>query len=139
MPLTPASGGPTNINGNRAFLGAYNVRQQDGSTVPVMAAFIEYNKNLYEIIGAMADVRRYSSTIEAALRSFNRLTDKRILSLQPDRIEIYTARQGDTIQALASRYNNPRVTADDLAILNRIPVDQPIPAGGLVKVVARGN
>jgi predicted Zn-dependent protease len=137
--LSPASGGATDINGNRAFVGAYNVRQQDGSTVPVLAAFIEYNKNLYEIIGAMADVRRYSGTIEAALRSFNRLTDKRLLSLQPDRVEIYTARQGDTLQTLAKRYNNPRVTADDLAILNRLPVDQPITPGRLVKVIAPGN
>lgn len=136
--IRPQSGSVTTINGNRAFLGVYAL-QTEGGTVPAIAAFIEYRKNLYEILGVMADFRKYSGAIEASLRSFDRLADPRILARQPDRLALYTARQGDTIAALAKRYNNPRVSADDLSVLNRIPVNSQLAAGRLVKVVEPGN
>jgi predicted Zn-dependent protease len=137
--VSPQSGGPTTINGNRAFLGVYALKGEGGAAIPAMAAFIEYNKNLYEILGVMSDYSRYRAAIETSFRSFNRLTDARILGMQPDRLTIYTARQGDTIAGLAARYNNPRVSADDLGILNRMPVNTTIAPGRLVKVVERGN
>jgi hypothetical protein len=58
--------------------------------------------------------------MEASIRSFDKLSDQRILRVQPDRLKIYTAQQGDTLTTLARRANNPRVTADELAILNRL-------------------
>ena len=136
--IMPVSGGSTTINGNRAFIGLYGLSQQDGSTVPVLAGFIEYRQQLYEIIGAMSDVARYRNTVETSIRSFNSLADQRVLAMQPDRLRIYTARQGDTLRALAARYANPRVTAENLALLNRLDAGQALAAGTLVKVVEKG-
>jgi hypothetical protein len=39
---------------------------------------------------------------------------------------------------IAQRENNPRVSADQLAILNRMAIDQPITAGRIVKIVEKG-
>jgi predicted Zn-dependent protease len=136
--LNPVSGGPLVINGNRSFLGLYSLRDANGVAVLVMAAFIEYRQQLYEIVGPMTDLQRYSAPIEATIRSFDRLTNPRILSMQPDRLRIYTARPGDTLESLADRYANPRITADDLALLNRIAVSQTLTAGRLIKVVEKG-
>lgn len=136
--ITPVSGGSTTINGNRAFVGLYALRQENGSSIPVLAAFIEYRQQLYEIIGAMSDVARYRNTIETSMRSFDSLTNQRILAMQPDRLRIYTARQGDTLTSVADRYANPRVTADNLALLNRLAAGQSLAAGTPVKVVEKG-
>jgi predicted Zn-dependent protease len=135
--LTPRSGGPTTINGNRAYVGLYTLRDESGAAISVLAAFIEYRQQLYEILGPMAD-GRFSTAIEASMRSFERLTNSRILAMQPDRVRIYTARQGDTLQALAARYANPRVSADDLSILNRLAGSQSLQPGRLIKVVEKG-
>ena len=135
---TPQSGGTTTINGNRAYLGLYAMARQGGSALPVLAAFIEYRQKLYEFVGVMSSLSRYRSTVEMVIRSFDRLDNERILAMQPDRLKIYTAQQGDTLEILADRYQNPRVTADDLAILNRLAASQPITPGRLVKVVEKG-
>ena len=136
--LTPVSGGLATINGNRAYVALYALRDEGGATTPVLAAFIEYRQQLYEILAPMADVSRYRSPIEATMRSFDRVTSERILTMQPDRLRIYTARQGDTLESLAQRYSNPRVTADNLALLNRMAPSQPLVPGRLIKVVEKG-
>ena len=119
-------------------LGMTRLFNEDGSTVPVLAGFIEYRQQLYEIIGAMSDVARYRNTVETSIRSFNSLTDQRVLAMQPDRLRTYTARQGDTLRALAARYANPRVSAENLALLNRLDGAQALAVGTLVKVVEKG-
>ena len=136
--LTPQSGGPITINGNRAYLALYALRDETGGAVPALVAFIEYRQQLYEILGPMADLQRSRTPIESAIRSFDRLTNQRILAMQPDRLQIYTTRQGDTLESLAARYANPRVTAADLALLNRLPTTQSLTDGRLIKVVEKG-
>ena len=136
--VNPQSGGPLTINGNRAYMGVYTTAVQDGSTLPVLAAFIEYRQKLYEFVGVMTNLNRYRTAVETTIRSFDRLTNQRMLAMQPDRLNIYTARQGDTLETLANRYQNPRVNADDLAILNRLAATQPITTGRLIKVVEKG-
>jgi predicted Zn-dependent protease len=135
---TPQSGGPATINGNRAYIALYALNGTNGQALPGIAGFIEYRNQLYEILGVMANLNRYQNAIESAIRSFDRLTNSRILAMQPDRVSIYTARQGDSLDSLANRYGNPRVTADNLAVLNRIAASQPIAPGRLIKVVEKG-
>jgi predicted Zn-dependent protease len=118
-------------------MATYAFRTQDGGTLAALAAFIQYRERIFQVIGMMSDVRR-SAVIDQSLRSFNSVTDQRILRAQPDRLQIYTARQGDTLTALVQRMNNPRVSADDLAVLNRLAAGQPITPGRLVKIVERG-
>jgi predicted Zn-dependent protease len=135
--LVPQRSEETTINGNRAFIGTYLIRGDSGPLAAV-AGFIEYRNQIFEIVGATSDARRYLDAVEKSIRSFSRLTEQRFLRAQPDRVRIYTAREGDTLNALAQRTNNPRVNADQLAILNRLAIDQPITAGRLVKIVEKG-
>ena len=125
------------INGNRASIGTYAIRGDSGPLAAV-AAFIEYRNQIFEIVGVTSDFRRYGETLDKSIRSFARLTNQRILRAQPDRVQVYTARQGDTLSSIAQRTNNPRVNADQLAILNRLAIDQPITPGRLLKIVEKG-
>jgi predicted Zn-dependent protease len=136
--FSPLSGGSTVINGNRAWLALYALRDETGASTPLLVAFIEYRQQLYEILAPMTDIARNRPAIETTIRSFDRLTNTRILAMQPDHLRIYTAREGDTLESLANRYANPRVSTDDLALLNRLAPTQPITPGRLVKVVEKG-
>jgi len=135
--MVPQRGEEVTINGNRAFLGTYVIRSQ-GGTLAAQAAFVEYRNQIFEIVGVTPDFRRYGGMLEQSIRSFDRVTDQRILRAQPDRLKTYTAREGDTLTAIAQRTNNPRANADQLAILNRFAVSQPITPGRMVKIVERG-
>jgi len=135
--LIPQRSEETSINGNRAFVGTYVIRGESGPLV-AEATFIEYRNQIFEIIGVTPDFRRYGDMFDRTIRSFTRLTDQRILRAQPDRIRVYAAKEGDTLSVLAQRNNNPRVPADQLAILNRLAVDAPITPGRLVKIVEKG-
>jgi predicted Zn-dependent protease len=135
--MVPQRGEETTINGNRAFVGTYALRTDSGPLAAI-AAFIEYRNQLFQIVGLTPDLRRYGDAIDRCIRSFSRLTDQRILRAQPDRLRIYTAQAGDTLTAIAQRENNPRVSADQLAILNRMAIDQPIAPGRIVKIVEKG-
>jgi predicted Zn-dependent protease len=98
------------------------------------AAFIEFREKIYQIVG----VGRLKDGFEQTVQSFDRITDERILNVKPDRLKIYEAKEGDTLRSLADQGRNPRVTADDLAVLNRMAIDQPITPGRLVKLVEVG-
>jgi predicted Zn-dependent protease len=136
--MVPQTGREVAINGNPAFLGTYAVRTQDGGTLAALAAFIQYRDQIFEVVGITSNVRGTGDEIEESIRSFDRLTDPTILRAQPDRLQIYTAREGDTLTTIAQRTSNPRVGADELAILNRLAAGQPITPGRLVKTVDRG-
>jgi predicted Zn-dependent protease len=135
--VVPQSSERTVINGNRAFLALYPV-QVEGGVLAAMVGFIEFQDRIFQIVGVTGNLQRYGSELEACIRSFNRLTDQRLLAAQPDRLRLYTAKQGDTLAAISQRLNNPRVDADDLAILNRLAIDQPIQSGRLIKTVEKG-
>lgn len=126
-----------NINGNRAVLAMYRI-QSEGQTLSAMGAFIEFRNRLVQIMGVTQDFQRYFPIMEESIRSLDRLTDQRILQSQPDRLKLYTAQAGDTLTKISARLNNPRVDADQLAILNRMAVNQPIAPGRQLKIVERG-
>jgi predicted Zn-dependent protease len=127
--LAPDRARDLRIHGFNAVLASY------GSA---MAGFIEFRGGITQIVGVSSDRQRFAATFEQTIESFDSLTDERILNAQPDRLRLYTAEKEDTLTLLAQRFNNPRASADDLAVLNRIATDQPIAPGRLVKVVEKG-
>ena len=134
---SPRSGQYRTINGNPAFVGVYTLSDQ-ARTLSLRVGFIEFDGQIYQVVGAANDLNRYGSAMEDAILSFDRLEDERILNVRPDRLTIYTARDGDTLESLAEGMANSRVDAETLSILNRLPLDASIPAGTLVKLVEPG-
>ncbi len=135
--LRPQSSAGINVNGYHGVMALYSI-PAEGGTLAAIAAFIEYGSKLFQVVGTTGDYRSYRNVIEDSIRTFDRLSDPKILNVQPDRLKIYTAKQGDTLAAIAERLNNPRVSADQLGILNRMAISQPIAPGRLVKTVERG-
>lgn len=131
----------TQINGNPAFVGVYELRDPQGNSLGALAGFISYQGNLYQLVG-MSPAQlfgRYRSVFEQSLNSFTELTDGNALDVQPDRLRLRQVRQGETLQAIAEALSNPRVKVEDLALLNRVDPDQPLPAGSTIKVIEPGR
>ncbi len=133
-------GASLSINGNAAYLGRYRVQSESGA-VEVLAGFISYERNMYQLAGmAPAQVfSRFARPLESTIRDFRTLTDARILSVQPDRIRIYRAREGETLRGIAGSRTQGRVTVEDLALLNRVDPDRALGAGVPVKLILPGR
>ncbi len=128
------------INGNSAYLGRYRL-QSGANTVDVLAAFIAYEKYMYQLVG-MTSTSAYSSfagSFDRTIRDFRPLTDPRMLSVQPDRIRIYRANKGETLRGLAKLQPQSRISVEDLALLNRLDPDQALSAGVPVKLIRLGR
>ncbi len=133
-------GGEDRLHGNPALLGLYEVPTQQGS-LAALAAWIEYEGRLYQLIGITpaSAYSRFFPLLEDSIRSFQRLTDRRALGVQPDRIRLHRCRRGETLEQLARQAANPRVDLQELARLNRLEPEQALPQGKLVKLVASGR
>lgn len=132
----------TLINGNPAFLGAYEVLDPNsGRSMGVLAAFISFRGNLYQVAGltAVQNLRAASRIFETSLRSFDQLDDPAALNAQPDRVRLHTTRTGDTLRRLAERVGNRRVAIDQIALLNRLEPNEPLKAGLQVKLIEPGR
>lgn len=134
-------GESTRINGKTAFLGRYQVQQSQGNVLQVLAAFISHGDALYEIAGFSPNdyYRSVAGTFEETLTSFDTLRDPEILSVEPDRLQIYEIKRGGTLRDVAELFPNPAVTISDLSLLNRIDPDTQLGPGTLVKVVRSGR
>ncbi len=129
------------INGNSAYLGVYRIQDSQGNQINGMGAFIVHEGRLYEIMALTPSQKfqQYSATFENSLTSFSELTDRRILNVQPDRLELRSARAGQTLRSMADDVNNPRVSVEELSRLNRIDAYEELRAGTLVKVIVPGR
>jgi predicted Zn-dependent protease len=128
------------INGNSAYLGRYRL-QSSSSSIEVLASFIAYGKNLYQLAGmtSSSQYNSFSNTFDRTIRDFRPLTDSRIMSVQPDRLRIYRAKKGETIRGLWKSKPQSRISVDDIALLNRLDPDQALSAGAPVKLMVLGR
>ncbi len=128
------------INGNPAYLGRYRL-QSDSSAVEVLAAFIAYGKNLYQLAGmtSSSQYNSFAGAFDRTIRDFRQLTDSHILSVQPDRIQIHRAKRGETIRSLWKPKSQSRISVDDIALLNRLDPDQALNADTPVKLIRLGR
>jgi len=115
------SGSPrsSTLNGLTATGGAFSATVEQG-TVRGEVQFVRVGQVTFQLLsyaGATA-WGSYQSAVQAALRSFQPLTDRRILAAQPWRIDIVRVDRTLTPQEFAARNPGP-VSADELALLNQ--------------------
>jgi predicted Zn-dependent protease len=131
-------GGATTINGLRAYVGTYAGALQNFGRVQLRALFVQNERGMYLLAG-VTPIDNYpamATTFSRSLESFRALSAADAERLQPNRVQVYTAKQGDTWQGIAERQSKGIITATTLAIMNGHPVnDQPAP-GERLKIVA---
>ena len=129
----------TTIGGLEAHVGEY-VGQVDGmGEVHCRAAHVRHGDNVYMIagLGPAQAYARFDGAVTSSLRSFRPLSASEAEAIRPNRIDIVTARAGDTWQSLAAR-SAGAVTPTTLAAMNHTDAGSPPQAGTLIKVVVAG-
>lgn len=132
------SAGPrqnTTINGLRFSSGTFAANTEQGA-VAGRAAYVEHEGKVYQILGYSPQQKwsGYESVVNAAARSFNRLTDPAALSVQPLKIKIVTLPQAMTLEQFAQRYPSA-VSIDVLSLANQAEKSTQFKAGEKLKQI----
>lgn len=108
------------INGLRSVAYEFAAATQQGNLQGI-AAFLEDNRKVYQILGYAPGERwrRHEGTINQAIGSFDRVTDRRVIDVQPARIKIVNVPAGMTVAEFARRYPS-NVSVQTLALINGV-------------------
>jgi predicted Zn-dependent protease len=130
----------TRINGLDAVVGTYRGSLQGVGQAGARAAHILHGDRVYLIAG-LAPAAQFNGamgTFDNTIRSFRPLTAAEAGAIRPNRIDLYTARAGDTWQSIASRASESTIRPSTLAIMNDYQPAQPPKPADQLKIVVTG-
>lgn len=126
---------PLKINGLSAYAVQGAAQTQQGN-IALVDYFIEWQGRVYSFLGYTSaqkfDV--YSRLFQQAAQEFSPLTDSRLLNVQPARLAIVQANRSAPFRSFLPARLPAGVTAEDLAILNQVQLDQQVPSGTRLKL-----
>lgn len=136
--VTVTQSGATTVNGKRAYMVEAQLQAEQG-TFGSLSYFIEHNGQVYHMLGytPAETYGQYANAFASAMQSFADLRDSRILNMQPMRLRVQAASQTAPFRNFVTRELPPEWTAEDLAIMNQVQLNQNIPAGTKLKLPAR--
>ncbi len=133
--ITTVDSGSATVSGNRAYYVLADA-QTDGGEVRLLSYYIEYGGSVYTFLGyaAKASFSTYQSTFERSMRGFDRVTDQRILNIQPTRLRLVTASRSGAFRTFLPKTMAAQFTPEGLAILNQVELDTQIQRGQKLKL-----
>lgn len=137
--LTVVEQGGLQINNHRAYGVVADGQTQDGQEVRIQSNFIEYGDNVYAFIGYTQRERfpDYAPRFRGAMRSFDELRDASILNIQPDRMQVVTTDRAAPFRTFVPDDLPRGLSAEDLAIINQVTLDERMAAGRRLKLPGR--
>ena len=114
----------------------FQIQDRQGGALQGEVTFVKHGDNTFQLLGYATAARFPANrpSIAGWIRSFERLTDPRLLSVQPLHLRIEPLRSASTIANLAREWDSP-VKADTLALINAVTLTEAMPAGTRVKRV----
>ena len=108
----------------------------EGDTLRGAATWVQHNNAVFQLLGYTPATKwsTHQAAITTALRSFAVLTDRTLLNVQPQRVDVITVDRRGSISELLARRPSP-LTADQLALLNQVRVGEPLAVGRVIKWV----
>jgi predicted Zn-dependent protease len=129
----------TRVNGQNAMAVVGQGSTQQG-TVGLLNYFIEYNGRVYSFRG-MSAAQQFDShrqQFQRAMSGFARVTDSDVVSVKPSRLAVVTADRSATFASFLPTSDVPGMTAEDVAILNQMQMNQAVAAGTKLKIPRGG-
>ena len=128
------------VNGLDAYVGTYQGQMQGLGSVVTLAAHIVHERNVYLLAGLAPanEFRAVQEQFTQTIRSFRELSQQEAENVRPNRIDLYTVRQGDTWSSIAEAIGRGAVKPGTLAIMNNYEPSQPPKPGDRIKVVVEG-
>ena len=129
------------IGGLQAVVGTYEGNASGIGKVMARGAHVVLGRSTFFIGGiASPDLfPRVSADFDRAIRSFRQLSQAEADAIEPNLIDLYTAREGDTWQSIAQRAGGGLVSANTLAIMNDHAIDEQPKPGTRLKIVVAGS
>ena len=139
--LQYVEGGETRVNGLPAFIGTFRGQMQQMGDVVLRSAWISHNDQVFRLAGLAPtqSYRQLQQAVDASVRSFEPLSAGEAERIRPNVIELYTVRQGDTWESIASGPGRKLVPPQTLAIINGFSPQERPQAGDRIKVVIEGR
>ncbi|HEX7049295.1 MAG TPA: M48 family metalloprotease [Longimicrobiales bacterium] len=127
------------IHGLPAAMVDYTATLEGGQPVAGEAAFIEHGGAVYRILAYAVRARwgDYGGAVEAAIGSFQRLTDPDALAVEPWRLDIVELKQAMTLDAFVRRFPTP-APEETVGLINAAEPGTRFHAGQLVKRIVGG-
>jgi predicted Zn-dependent protease len=129
------------VGGLQAILGTYEGNASGIGKVMARGAHFVSGRNTY-FIGGVASPEFYPRVVDQfdrAIQSFRQLSQDEADAIEPNLIDLYTARVGDTWQSIAQRAGKGLVSALTLAIINDHAIDDQPEPGERLKIVVPGS
>ena len=129
------------IGGMQAVVGTYEGNASGIGKVMARGAHVVLGRTTFFIGGiASPDLfPRVSADFDGAIKSFRQLSQAEADAIEPNLIDLYTAREGDTWQSIAQRAGGGLVSANTLAIMNDHAIDEQPKPGARLKIVVAGS
>ena len=124
------------VNGLRAYYGLATAQLEGGQQVGLMTYFIEHRDNVYYFLGLapVSEFGSYADVFRQTMRGFAPENRSEILSVQPRRLRVVEANRTAPFSDFLGSELPFQMTAEDLAILNQVGLNEQIPAGTELKL-----
>lgn len=125
-----------NVNGLNAIAMVADQKQEQG-VLRTLSYVIQYENNLYHLIGVSAanDFNSYSNYFSHTMQNFSALTDPSKLNKKPERIRLTTINRASTLEQALKSLRIPDQRFQEIAVLNGMKVKDKIDAGTIIKVI----
>jgi predicted Zn-dependent protease len=113
--------------------------QSDQTALRGLAAWVEYQGRVYQLLGYATEQRwpDYESAVANAIGSFRRETDPAVLNVKPFRLGLVQLTRQETLDALLKDYPST-VSPQVVALINDLQGAAAVPAGDSFKRVTGG-
>lgn len=124
------------VNGLPAVAHSFAAQTQQGAVIRGLAAFVSHQDKVFQILGYTSSARwpRYAELMSDTVNTFERLTDRRYLEVEPRRLSIVDLPRAMSLRQFADRHPST-VPLETLAIINETTVDGSLEAGPAKRVV----
>lgn len=124
-----------NVNGVPASWGRFSIATESGELRGI-AYFYGYDNKIFQILayGTAAGWTANEQAATNSAKSFSKLTDANVLSVQPWRLKVVTLNEPMTLEQFAQKYPTP-VSIDVLSIINRTDSNTRFIKGNKLKTV----
>ncbi|HYN22509.1 MAG TPA: M48 family metalloprotease [Thermoanaerobaculia bacterium] len=138
--VVPGQALNANLGGLPAVARTFGVQRGQAGDLQGAAAFVEHGGKVYQILGyTLADRwRGYSDELAGSLGTFERVTDRRLLNVQPSRIDVVSLPSSMTLAEFAKRFPSS-VDLQTLAIINQADANTRFASGTELKRVVGGE
>ena len=127
------------IHGLSAAMADFEVPREGESSIRGQVAFVRYGQNTFRLLGytVMDNWGTYGRPINLFLMSFQRLTDRRALGVQPARVNVVTPRSALSLDRFQKQFPST-VSLQTLGLINHVGEAGVVPAGLRAKQIVGG-